>query len=223
MKKYIIIVAGGVGSRMNATLPKQFLEINGKPIIFHTIDAFQKALPDIEVIIVMNRDFVDLFKSMIGKYYEGPELLITVGGETRYHSSKNGLKLVEENSIVGIHDAARPIVSKELIQNIYNRAEEVKAIIPIVPVKESIRLVNEQSTSSKQVDRSLYRIVQTPQVFDSNLIKKAFEAGYKKIYTDDASVVEKEMGIEISLIEGEVGNIKITDSLDLYLAKELLS
>ncbi len=215
MKAYAIIVAGGKGLRMGGEVPKQFLPINGKPILMHTIEAFRKALDGIEIILVLPADQHEYWQKLCQDYnFCSPEL-IAKGGETRFHSVKNGLALLpdDEDAVVGIHDGVRPFVSKETIQRCYAAAAGGRAVVPVVPVVETIRQILPDGKSITR-PRDEYRLVQTPQTFPLVMLKKAYEQSYSETFTDDASVVEA-MGEEILMVEGNRENIKITTPSDL--------
>jgi 2-C-methyl-D-erythritol 4-phosphate cytidylyltransferase len=215
MKAYAIIVAGGKGLRMGGEVPKQFLPINGKPILMHTIEAFRKALDGIEIILVLPADQHEYWQKLCQDYnFCSPEL-IAKGGETRFHSVKNGLAFLpdDEDAVVGIHDGVRPFVSKEAIQRCYAAAAGGRAVVPVVPVVETIRQILPDGKSITR-PRDEYRLVQTPQTFPLVMLKKAYEQSYSETFTDDASVVEA-MGEEILMVEGNRENIKITTPSDL--------
>ncbi len=220
MKKYIIIVAGGTGSRMKSDVPKQFILLQGKPILMRTIERFTHSFPDIQIIVVLNAQYRDEWKSLCEKHQFNIEHTITEGGQTRFHSVKNGLALVPDNCLVGIHDAARPLVSYNTIITAFNTAEETGNAIPAVPLTESIRFL--ENGENKAVDRNKYSIIQTPQCFHSSDLKQAFMQEYQSTFTDDASVLES-IGKKINLIEGNKENIKITSPQDLMLAELILS
>ncbi len=220
MKKYIIIVAGGTGSRMKSDVPKQFILLQGKPILMRTIERFTHSFPDIQIIVVLNAQYRDEWKSLCEKHQFNIEHTITEGGQTRFHSVKNGLALVPDNCLVGIHDAARPLVSYNTIITAFNTAEETGNATPAVPLTESIRFL--ENGENKAVDRNKYSIIQTPQCFHSSDLKQAFMQEYQSTFTDDASVLES-IGKKINLIEGNKENIKITSTQDLMLAELILS
>jgi len=216
---FIIIVAGGNGSRMNNIVPKQFIALLGKPILMHTIEKFFSSIPEINIIVVLAKELKDEWKQLCTKHnFTIPHQLMD-GGETRFHSVKNGLSVVPDNCIVGVHDAARPLVSKQTIISAFEIAEKKGNAIPAVAVNESLRETNGEN--NKAVDRNKYMIIQTPQCFNSTILKKAFEQPYHPLFTDDASVVER-MGEKINLIEGNNENIKITTPQDLIIATALL-
>jgi 2-C-methyl-D-erythritol 4-phosphate cytidylyltransferase len=219
-EKHILIVAGGTGSRINNSLPKQFIEINNKPIIIHTIERFISFEPEIHLYIAVHPDFLEHMRKLIADYFPGKEISITIGGETRFHSVLNGLKMISTDSgIVGIHDAARPLVSSETIKRCFSVAAEKGNAIPFISVNESLRHVTNDDNMA--VNRNEYRIIQTPQCFQVGLIKKAFKQAYNSAFTDDASVMEK-AGYKINLVEGNTENIKITYPIDLIIAQHYL-
>lgn len=218
MEKYVLIVAGGVGKRMGHAVPKQFLPLKGKPIILHTLDIFQKTYPAIQFVIVLPEDQIETWQELVAdtSYDEIP---IAIGGKERTHSVLSGLEYIPEGTLVGIHDAVRPFVSSETIQRTFQMAEEKGNAIPVISGTESLRIVDGES--SKAVDRSVFRVVQTPQCFHTDLIKLAYQ-DLTNIHTDDASVLES-TGQKIYLVEGNKENIKITESADLKMAEALLA
>lgn len=219
MKKYVIIVAGGSGTRMNNVVPKQFMDLQGKPILMHTIEKFKNSIPDISIIVVLAKQLDDDWKSLCIKHDFTIEHQLTDGGETRYHSVKSGLELVPDACVVGIHDAARPLVSKGTILKAFETAEKLGNASLAIPLNESIRFL--KGVENCAVDRTHYSIIQTPQCFHSDLIRKAFLKAYKPEFTDDASVLES-FGEKVNLIEGNRENIKITTPLDLIIAEALM-
>lgn len=216
--KFAIIVAGGSGSRMRAEVPKQFLEINGKAILLHTIDAF---LPEVDQIVLVipekhQRKVTDLLKSN-SSYHK---VKVAIGGETRFHSVKNGLiEIGDRNGFVAIHDAVRPMIQRPIIRKSFESAENYTNGVVAMPLKDSIRQVND--SGNQAVDRSNYMIIQTPQTFQLDLLRNAFATPYNSTFTDDASVFEK-AGHPIHLVEGDYKNIKITTPEDLVIAKTLI-
>ena len=219
MKPFVIIVAGGFGSRMQANTPKQLLNVNGNPILFYTIRCFDSFIKGIPIILVLPEPYIDYWKSIIKKNNFNYTHLITSGGETRFQSVKNGLELISEPGLITIHDGVRPLVSKETLNRVFAKAEKDGNAIPAIPINESIRKIAAENT--EQVNRDHYRLIQTPQCFHSDIIRKAYEQEYKEQFTDDASVVEA-MGIKINLVEGNPENIKITRPVDLKIAEALL-
>ena len=213
-------MAGGKGLRMNAPLPKQFLEISEKPVIMHTIEAFYNFDPRISIIVVLPSDQIEFWYRLCKKHTFDIKHKIAQGGETRFNSVKNGLKLVTVPSLIAVHDAVRPLVSIETITRCFKAAEQFDAVIPVSELVDSIREV--YGEDSKSVDREKYRIVQTPQVFDGQMLLNAYHQEYNPLFTDDASVVES-AGNKIYLVEGNRENIKITTQMDLIFAEMILS
>ena len=220
MHKYAIIVAGGKGERMGASTPKQFLELAGKPILMHTLEKFKQTIPTIEIILALPENQIDFWEGLFNKY-EMPKVShqIVTGGKTRFHSVQNALQLIKEKSIVAIHDGVRPLVSADCIQTCFDEAEKRGNAIPVIDVVDSLRKVHKEENEA--VPRSCYKIVQTPQCFDSKLILKAYEQEFDNSFTDDASVVEK-LGERINLVEGNRENIKITTTEDLIIAEAFI-
>lgn len=219
MKHTALIVAGGKGLRMGSELPKQFLPIGGKPVLMHTLEAFHRFDSAIDLILVLPEEQQGYWKQLCEKHRFTIRHLIANGGETRFHSVKNGLALVSGGGLVGVHDGVRPFVSQEVIRRCYDRAATEKAVIPVVDVVETVRQVTE--SGSRTVNRDDYKLVQTPQVFDADLLRRAYAQDFKPFFTDDASVVEA-MGVPVDLVEGNRENIKITTPFDLKIATALL-
>ncbi len=217
--KIVIIVAGGKGLRMGEKLPKQFLLANNLPVLMHTINSFVNTFSDISIILVLPKEHVPYWENLCNDYNFNVNLKIAEGGETRFQSVKNGLKLAINNSIIAIHDGVRPLVSKAIIKECFNKAEKLGNAIPAISIFDSVREINE--SDSKIVDRNNYKIVQTPQVFKSEILQKAYDLPYNNKFTDDASVVE-ELGEKINLVEGNRENIKITTKYDLEIFKSFL-
>lgn len=219
MKKYILIVAGGKGLRMGADIPKQFLPIGGKPVLMRTIETFYKYDSSIDMILVLPVEQQDYWKSLCKEYAFSIPHRIVNGGNSRFHSVKNGLALVEGEGLVGVHDGVRPFVSQEVIGRCFSEAEKKKAVIPVIGMVETVRHLLE--IGSETVDRDAYKLVQTPQVFSISLLKEAYKQEYTPEFTDDASVVEA-MGVSVSLVEGNRENIKLTTPFDLIVANALV-
>lgn len=217
--KYALIVAGGKGLRMGTDLPKQFLPIGGKPVLMRTLEAFYSYSPEIKLILVLPHSQQAYWQALCAKYGFTLPHFVADGGETRFHSVKNGLALIQEDGLVAVHDGVRPFVSQEVIARCYELAETEKAVVPVVGVVETVRRVGENG--SVTVDRDRYKLVQTPQTFDVTLLKKAYGQPYTSAFTDDASVVEA-LGVPVCLTEGNRENIKITTPFDLKLAEFLL-
>lgn len=220
MKKFVLIVAGGSGTRMNSNLPKQFIEINGRPVLMHTFDAFYKYDNDLEFILVLPENQVKTWANLCENHRFKIKHKIAAGGETRFYSVKNGLALIPNSGIVFIHDGVRPLVSVKTLQHCFETAKQKGNALPVVSVPESIRM--QTGNESKAVDRSNYYLVQTPQTFQSSLIKKAYQNANSDLFTDDATVLEQ-TGETIHLVEGNRENIKITFPEDLFLARAILS
>ena len=218
MKKYIIIVAGGKGLRMGGDIPKQFLPVCGKPVLMRTLEAFHAYDASMCLILVLPVSQQAYWKQLCEEYQFELVHEIANGGETRFHSVKNGLALVEEDGLVGVHDGVRPFVSQEVITRCYEEAASLKAVIPVIGVVETVRHLTEEG--SETVPRDQYKLVQTPQVFDVALLHRAYQQEYTDLFTDDASVVEA-LGEKVYLVEGNRENIKLTTPFDLKLAELL--
>lgn len=218
MKKVAIIVAGGVGSRMDAALPKQFLLIANQPLLFHTLRKFENSVE--EIILVMHPEWISYWNDLIKEYTFELEHILVAGGKSRAQSVLNGLNLINEDCLVAIHDAARPAVTKELIANSFVNAEQYGACIPVIDLKDSLRMISADGKSNA-VDRSQFKVVQTPQTFQSAIIKSAFQNKDYEKYTDDASLVEAN-GHPIFLMEGDDKNIKVTTAADLNLVASFI-
>lgn len=219
VKKYVVIVAGGKGLRMGTDLPKQFLEMLGKPVLMHTIEAFKSYDEDISVVLVLPKEQVEFWESLCEKHSFQIEHIVAHGGAERFFSVKNGLnQITEENSVVAIHDGVRPLVSKATIAECFDVAQEKGNAIPCVGVPDTVRVVDE--TGSNVIDRNTIRLVQTPQTFRFSVLKDAYDIVFTPDITDDASVIEKN-GMTVNLVEGNRGNMKITSPGDLFLAEQL--
>lgn len=227
---YVIIVAGGKGLRMGTDIPKQFLPISGKPVLMRTIERFREYSPSLQIILVLPKTQQDYWRQLCQEYAfplpldgaGGGSYFLTDGGETRFHSVQNGLALIPNDAegVVGIHDGVRPFPSIDVIRNCYETARTAKAVIPVIPVVETIRhLKGEKSIT---VPRGDYRLVQTPQTFDIQLLKAANRQPYNDSFTDDASVIEN-YGYNITMVEGNRENIKITTPFDLKIAESLIN
>jgi 2-C-methyl-D-erythritol 4-phosphate cytidylyltransferase len=219
MKKFVIIVAGGSGSRMGTELPKQFLELCGKPILMHTIQLFFDFDPESELILVLPETQHEFWMELCLKYSFAIPHKVASGGKMRFHSVQNGLKLIQEEGIVFIHDGVRPLVSPKTLGRCFEMALKCGNAIPVLPVTESLRKL--EGTQNVSVDRSLYLSVQTPQTFRSEQILESYRQAYEPGFTDDASVVEK-AGFQIFMVEGNRENIKITTPTDLIIAEAFL-
>ncbi len=248
---YIIILAGGKGLRMGTDIPKQFLPIGGLPVLMHTVKRFREYSKELNIILVLPKQQQEYWQALCDEYQFMENCIIADGGETRFHSIKNGLKLIPDDAqgLVGVHDGVRPFPSVEVIRNCYETARKTGSAIPVIPVVETIRHLGTKDQSyvtsfldfchdsakrtstmalaapkvqSSTVPRDEYRLVQTPQVFDIQLHKKAYAQDYRDSFTDDASVVES-MGCAVTLVEGNRENIKITTPFDCVVAEAILS
>ncbi len=219
MKEYIIIVAGGSGNRMGSSIPKQFLELNSKPILIHTLERLSRFIPNAEFIVALPESQFEYWKELCEKHYLTINHHLSKGGETRFESVKNALAFVKEEGVVAIHDGVRPLISQEVLRKCMATAKAEGSAIPTLDVIESVRQLKDDT--SIVVNRSNYKIVQTPQCFKSDTILKAYELNYNESFTDDASVVEA-IGEKIILIDGNKENIKITTPEDLKIAEMYL-
>ena len=220
MKKVAVIVAGGSGTRMNNAVPKQFLLLNGKPVLYYTLNTFLQSYDDREVVLVLPEEHVAAGQEIIDAFFDYNRIQITVGGRTRFHSVQNGLQLIKEESIVFVHDAVRCLLSTDLIQRCYEAATEFGSAIPVTDAKDSIRMITEEDNVA--LERSFIKIVQTPQTFHSKILLPAFNIDYKDKFTDEATVVEA-FGLKVHLVAGEDNNIKITMPADLLLAEQIIA
>ena len=216
MEKIALVVAGGKGNRMGSAIPKQFMVIAGLPVLMHTIKKFWFFENSIKIIIVLPEDHIKNWKKLCREYKFKIKHTIRKGGETRYHSVKNGLRGLKPGYLVAIHDGVRPLVSRNTIKRSFAKAGKTGAAIPVISISESVRFV--KGSDNQMVDRTKYKIVQTPQVFQSELLIKAYRKPFNDSFTDDATVVEN-IGHKISLVEGNPENIKITDRLDMIMAE----
>lgn len=217
-RKVAIIVAGGAGTRMQSATPKQFLELAGKPVLLHTVEAFAAAYDDMEIVLVVPEAHFAYVDTLLKPAPAVSRITVLGGGETRFHSVRNGLQKAE-NAVVFVHDGVRPLVSPSLIRTCYEAALAHGSAIPVVEMKDSIREVN--GGMNKAVNRDHYKIIQTPQTFLSEILLPAFELPYDPLFTDEATVVER-LGHRVHLVPGEESNIKITKPLDLTIAAALL-
>jgi 2-C-methyl-D-erythritol 4-phosphate cytidylyltransferase len=216
MKNSVIIVAGGKGLRMGSDLPKQFIPIGGKPVLMRTIEAFYRFDKDIRIVLVLPVSHQDYWKGLCKEYDFTIPHTVANGGETRFHSVKNGLAHIEDG-IVGVQDGVRPFGSADMIKHCFDAAQTYLAVIPVIDSTDSLREMIDDERS-RIIDRSVIRLVQTPQVFHTAILKKAYETDFCETFTDDASVVEA-MGVDIHLVKGEVTNIKITTPIDLRIGE----
>ena len=219
MKRGVVIVAGGKGLRMGTAVPKQFLLLAGRPVLMHTIEVFHNFDAEMQIIVVLPSEQQDFWRELCEKHQFNLSHEVISGGETRFHSVKNGLSLVGGGVIVGIHDGVRPLVSSEVLSACYEMAEKQQAAFPVIPVIDSLRKRTQEG--SIIVNRSEYLQVQTPQVFHSDLIKKAYMRPFSEQFTDDVSVFES-MGGKAVEVPGCSKNIKITGEIDLVIAEEMI-
>ena len=215
---YIIIVAGGKGLRMGTDIPKQFLPIGGKPVLMRTIERFREYSADLQIILVLPKAQQAYWKELCQKHNFTVIYQLADGGETRFHSVQHGLAMIpdDDEGVVGVHDGVRPFPSIEVSRRCYDTARTAKAVIPVIPVVETLRHISEGTKP-----RGDYRLVQTPQCFDIQLLKAANQQAYNDGFTDDASVVEA-FGFDITLVEGNRENIKITTPYDMKIAEVLI-
>jgi 2-C-methyl-D-erythritol 4-phosphate cytidylyltransferase len=218
-KEHALIVAGGKGTRIKSNVPKQFIELKGKPILLHTLEAFCRYSENINIILVLPEDDFETWRAIAKKYSINKKVTLQSGGDTRFQSVKKGLGKIEGEGLVAIHDGVRPLVSPDIIGASFRLAAVHKTAVAAVRLKESIRMTDQDNT--KAMDRSKFRLIQTPQTFDVQLIKQAYQTKEDPSLTDDASVAERS-GHIISLFEGSYENIKITTEEDLAIAAALL-
>ncbi|NNE55958.1 MAG: 2-C-methyl-D-erythritol 4-phosphate cytidylyltransferase [Flavobacteriales bacterium] len=219
MQDFVIIVAGGVGRRMGTALPKQFLEVEGRPVIHRTIDNFTKYNPSVKVVVVLHPEAVEIWQALCDHFPTSCAVEVALGGTERFYSVRNGLEKIKgDTGVVAVHDAVRPFADQGCIERCFSTAREFGNAIPVIPVIESLREIS--GDASQAVDRSDYRLVQTPQCFDVKLLKDAYAQEFDPSFTDDASVVER-LGVKINLVEGNRENIKLTTKEDLSLASSI--
>lgn len=213
---YNIIVAAGSGSRFGAALPKQYCLMNGRPVLMHTIENMRVALPDSHIVLVLNKDFVDYWAELCEQYsFVSPR--VVVGGDSRWQSVKNAVDTIpREAEVITVHDGARPIVDRMMVERLIAALDGAPGAIPVVSVTDSLRCVNEQG--SAPVDRSQYKAVQTPQAFHADKLVAAYSLPFNPTFTDDASVMAA-LGCDVALVEGDTYNIKITNPLDIEIAQ----
>jgi 2-C-methyl-D-erythritol 4-phosphate cytidylyltransferase len=215
----IIITAGGIGKRMGTDQPKQFLELLGRPVLIHTLERLHRFAPDSQLVLTLPEQHIEDWKSLCQQNGCNIEHTIVAGGQERYHSIKNALDVCTGDTIA-VHDGVRPLVSKGTVDRLFEAAQTHKAVIPVIDMKESLRRI--EGEESAAVDRSVYRIVQTPQVFDAAVLRSAYNIPFHESITDDASLVE-ESGQRIHLVDGNEENVKITTPADLAIAMSFLS
>lgn len=218
--KYAIIVAGGSGTRMKSEIPKQFIDLCGRPVLMHTLETFHAYDSTIRLVLVLPPDHIAVWNELCKKHSFDIRHETVAGGETRFHSVKNGLEAVPEEGFVAVHDGVRPMVSFQTLTNCFNMAALHGNAIPVIPFNETVRQV--QDDNSKCIDRTALRLVQTPQIFSVTLLKEAYKQPYSSLFTDDASVAENS-GSKIHMVDGNRENIKITEPFDLIIAEAFLN
>lgn len=223
MKKYLIVVAGGKGTRMGGEMPKQFQPLCGKPVIMITLERLHAIDPTIRLILVLPAEHIELWKELCKEYSFAVPLLLTHGGSTRFYSVQNGLAQIDdlEEALIGVHDGVRPFVSEEVLNNCFREAWTHGAAIPMINLQDSLRHIVGGNGTTEVVPRDRYRLVQTPQVFKLSLLRRAYEQRFVESFTDDASVVEA-LGEQVVGVEGNSENIKLTTPFDLIVAKTLI-
>jgi 2-C-methyl-D-erythritol 4-phosphate cytidylyltransferase len=220
LKNAVIIVAAGLGARMQSAIPKQFLKLNGKPVLLHSIEAFIRFDPNITIALILPADQFGQWEAVVHQFGFTSPVSIAAGGETRFESVRNGLTVLsEQTELVAVHDAVRPLVAQETIARAYKSAAHYGTGVPAIPLNDSIRQI--ESSQSVAVDRSRFCLIQTPQCFERQLLQRAYKQEYKYTFTDDASVVEA-LGKQIHLVDGNVDNFKLTTPTDLVIAEALL-
>lgn len=223
MKRYIIIVAGGKGTRMGGEMPKQFQLLGGRPIVMRTIENLYALDSSLQIILVLPQEHIELWRALCKEHSFEVPLMLTAGGTTRFHSVQNGLALVDDidEALVGVHDGVRPFVSQRLYDDAFREARISGAVIPMIDIQDSLRHIIGGNGASEVVPRDRYRLVQTPQVFKLSVLRKAYEQRFVESFTDDASVVEA-AGFSVAAVEGNRENIKLTTPYDMMIAKTIM-
>ncbi|MDO6432039.1 2-C-methyl-D-erythritol 4-phosphate cytidylyltransferase [Flavitalea sp. BT771] len=219
MKKYAVIVAGGSGHRMGTQVPKQFLLLHGKPVLWYTLEVFLRAYEDLDIILVAPEEHMETARTVVYATMAPERVRIVEGGATRFQSVRNGLQPICEEAVIFVHDGVRCLLSTELVHSCYEQAVRLGSAIPVVDSKDSVRVVT--GADSAAIDRSRVKLVQTPQTFLSRILLPAYAQEYRESFTDEASVVEASGG-KVHLVAGETNNIKITTPIDLVIAEKLL-
>ena len=205
---------------MGGSIPKQFLLVNNKPLLYYTLRTFLEAFADIQIILVLPVDHMDMGQEIIDAYFDSEQIKVTAGGHTRFQSVKNGLQLIEEEAIIFVHDGVRCLLTENLVHRCYAEAVNSGTAIPVIVSKDSVRVVNEEGNDA--IDRNKVMLVQTPQTFHSRILLPAYQIDYKEKFTDEATVIEA-YGLKVTLVEGEENNIKITTPLDLLIAEKIIN
>ena len=219
--RYAVILAAGEGRRMHSSLPKQFMELEGKPVLRYTLERFLEFDPQIRLIVVLPADRMESWREYCHHTGFRPAMRLVTGGLTRFHSVQNALEYVPEDALVAVHDGVRPLLAADFLKELFDKAVRSRAVIPVLPLVESVREL-QGAGLSRAVDRSRFLSVQTPQVFHADLLKRAYAQPYSPAFTDDATVVES-LGIKISLCDGRRENLKITTPEDLVLVRSFIS
>lgn len=220
MNRYAVIVAGGEGKRMGSTVPKQFLMLSGKPILYHTLKQFLDAYQELKIILVLPEAHIAAGQEIIDAWFDYDRITIAIGGDSRFQSVKNGLALIaDDNAIIAVHDAVRCLVTLRLIRECFETASSLGTALPVLPCTNSVRILTDDT--NEFFPRANVKLVQTPQVFHSKIIIPAYNIEYKEKYTDEASVVDA-FGMQLQLVEGDEENIKITTPKDIILAEFIL-
>lgn len=219
--RYAVILAAGEGRRMHSSLPKQFMELEGKPVLRYTLERFLEFDPQIRLIVVLPADRMEYWREYCHHTGFRPSMRLVTGGLTRFHSVQNALEYVPEDALVAVHDGVRPLLAADFLKELFDKAVRSRAVIPVLPLVESVREL-QGAGHSRAVDRSRFVSVQTPQVFHADLLKRAYAQPYSPAFTDDATVVES-LGIKISLCDGRRENLKITTPEDLVLVRSFIS
>jgi 2-C-methyl-D-erythritol 4-phosphate cytidylyltransferase len=219
MKKYAVIVAGGSGSRMGNAIPKQFHLLHEKPVLYYTLSTFLNAYNDMQIILVLPASYMEMGREIIDAYFDYTRIQITIGGESRFHSVKNGLQMISGDAIIFVHDGVRCLLTTDLIHRCYEKALECSSAIPVISINDSVRMITDENNEA--LERAKIVVVQTPQTFHSRILLPAYGIDYKERFTDEATVVEA-YGLKIHLVKGEENNIKITRPVDIVLAEHIL-
>ena len=218
---YVVIVAGGKGLRMGGEKPKQFQDLKGRPVLMHTLERFREALPEGKLILVLPEWWVTMWRDLCRQHAFSVDHELVKGGDTRFHSVKNGLDAIRgEEGVVAVHDGVRPFVAVDVIRECVKQALTGACVVPVIAPVESVRLKQGDTDRTQSIDRNLCLLVQTPQVFPLNRLRQAYSQPYQSLFTDDASVVEADGG-QVEVVEGNRENIKLTTPFDWAMAQLL--